>query len=190
MTLVPALDIGVWNAWIFMLINFLPMPVVMLVHREVAEQAGKPTSEIEKKMWPVAWIVWLIGVIYSIFLPMQTGTVWFYVGLPIAILGTIAYTLVAATFVTTRIEVEPLTGGLYRYSRHPMYVTQLVMFIGVGIACASWVFLVFTAVYSAIMLACAPAEERACLAKYGDAYREHMKRTPRWIGLPKPGETK
>jgi protein-S-isoprenylcysteine O-methyltransferase Ste14 len=29
------------------------------------------------------------------------------------------------------------------------------------------------------------AEERWCLEKYGDAYREYMNRTPRWIGLPK-----
>jgi len=29
------------------------------------------------------------------------------------------------------------------------------------------------------------AEERFCLEKYGDAYREYMNRTPRWIGFPK-----
>jgi len=28
-------------------------------------------------------------------------------------------------------------------------------------------------------------EERFCLEKYGDAYREYMNRTPRWIGIPK-----
>jgi len=28
-------------------------------------------------------------------------------------------------------------------------------------------------------------EERFYLKKYGDAYREYMNRTPRWIGIPK-----
>jgi protein-S-isoprenylcysteine O-methyltransferase Ste14 len=28
-------------------------------------------------------------------------------------------------------------------------------------------------------------EESATTKKFGDAYREYMKRTPRWIGLPK-----
>lgn len=28
-------------------------------------------------------------------------------------------------------------------------------------------------------------EERFCLDYYGDAYRNYMERTPRWIGLPK-----
>lgn len=27
------------------------------------------------------------------------------------------------------------------------------------------------------------AEERICLKQYGDAYREYMNRTPRWIGI-------
>jgi protein-S-isoprenylcysteine O-methyltransferase Ste14 len=30
-----------------------------------------------------------------------------------------------------------------------------------------------------------PAEERFLLEKYGDAYREYMNKTPRWIGIPK-----
>jgi len=59
------------------------------------------------------------------------------------------------------------------------------MFIGVGIACASWVFLMFAIVYSILSFIYAITEERYCLAKYGDAYREYMTRTPRWIGIPK-----
>jgi protein-S-isoprenylcysteine O-methyltransferase Ste14 len=31
-------------------------------------------------------------------------------------------------------------------------------------------------------------EERLCLEKYGDAYRDYMNRTPRWIGIPKSQE--
>jgi protein-S-isoprenylcysteine O-methyltransferase Ste14 len=31
-------------------------------------------------------------------------------------------------------------------------------------------------------------EERFCLRQYGEAYREYMNRTPRWIGIAKSGE--
>ena len=31
------------------------------------------------------------------------------------------------------------------------------------------------------------AEERCCLERYGNVYREYMNRTPRWIGIPKSG---
>jgi hypothetical protein len=33
MSAIPVFEIGVWNAWIFMLINFLPAPILMRVHR-------------------------------------------------------------------------------------------------------------------------------------------------------------
>jgi len=185
MPAMPVFEIGIWNAWIFMLINFLPMPILMRVHGEVMRERMKPSSELEKKLYGPMWIIWFIACAYSIFLPMRLGTMWFYVGLPIALIGTIGYTAVAVSMATTPIGKEPLAKGLYRYSRHPMYITQLVMFIGVGIACASWVFLLFTVVYTALSLVFATSEERHCLKMYGDAYREYMNRTPRWIGLPK-----
>ena len=133
------------------------------------------------------WMVWLLGVIYSIFLPFQLGTIWFYVGFPISMVGLIAYTEVIVRFTTTPIDREPLAKGLYRYSRHPTYITQLVMFIGVGIASASWVFLLFSIAYTILSFAIAIPEERFCLEKYGDVYRQYMNRTPRWIGIPRSG---
>ena len=187
MSLVPAFEIGVWNAWIFMLYHFLPMPLMMLVHKEVMQEASKPHSEIERKLYPVGWIMWVAAFIYSIFLPLRVGTMWFYVGLPISLVGLIAYTLVVASFITTQMEKEPLTRGIYRYTRHPMYVTQFVMFAGVGIACASWVFLLFLVVYTIFSVMLAISEERHCLEMYGDVYRQYMNRTPRWIGIPKSG---
>ena len=186
MSLIPAFEIGLWNAWIFMLYHFLPMPLLMIIHKG-AMKRGQPVaqSQTEKKLHPAIWIVWLLTFIYSIFLPLKVGTMWFYIGLPISILGLIAFTLVIATFATTTIDSKPLTKGLYRYSRHPMYVTQLVMFIGVSIASASWLFLLLSIGYSILSFVGAIPEEQFCLEKYGDAYREHMNRTSRWIGMPK-----
>ena len=189
MSLIPAFEIGVWNAWIFMLYNFLPMPLLMLVHKGIAQEAARPQSGIERKLFPVMWIIWLAAVIYSIFLPMRLGTTWFYVGFPIAIMGLLGFTATTITFATTQIEQKPLATGLYRYSRHPLYITQLVMLVGVGVACASWVFLLFAIVYSMLSFIYAITEERHCLEKYGDAYREYTSRTPRWIGVPKAVKT-
>jgi protein-S-isoprenylcysteine O-methyltransferase Ste14 len=185
MSLIPAFEIGVWNAWIFMLYHSLPMPIMMLAHKGSMQEASKPHSEIERKLYPVGWIMWFAACIYSIFLPLRLGTMWFYVGLPISLVGLIAYTTVSVNMATTPMDKEPLTRGLYRYSRHPMYITQFVMFIGVGIACASWVFLLFWVVYTILSFITAIPEERFCLEKYGDAYREYMNRTPRWLGIPK-----
>ncbi len=80
---------------------------------------------------------------------------------------------------------EPITKGLYRYSRHPIYFALPLIFIGTGIVSASWLFLslaiilIITHFYNAI------PEERVCLEAYSNAYREYMNRAPRWVGMPK-----
>jgi protein-S-isoprenylcysteine O-methyltransferase Ste14 len=68
-----------------------------------------------------------------------------------------------------------------------MYVTSFVFFLGVSVATASWVFLLFTILLIAASFYFAPVEERSCLEKYGDAYRAYMNKTPRYIGIPKSG---
>jgi len=122
--------------------------------------------------------------IYSIFLPLQLGTIWFYIGLALCVLGVIAWTIAIVNIANIPLG-EPWTKGLYRYSRHPMILAGFLILIGAGIASASWVFLLFSIVLIILSAILVIAEERFCLEKYGDAYREYMESTPRWIGIPK-----
>jgi len=126
------------------------------------------------------------AVIYSVFLPLKLGTIWFYVGLPITLLGLVGTTLVLVSWAITPAG-EPVTRGIYRYSRHPMYVTMVLLLLGVSIISASWVFLLFTIISGVGFTRpfFLKVEEAQCLGHYGAAYREYMNRTPRWIGIPK-----
>ena len=123
--------------------------------------------------------------IYSIFLPLHTGTTWFYAGLFVYLLGWVFLILAYLIFMTTTVDTSN-TSGIYRFSRHPWYLGMLLLYVGTGIASASWVYiltaLLLLATYrSAYMI----PEERMCCEKFGDTYREYMKKTPRWIGMPK-----
>ena len=126
--------------------------------------------------------------VYSIFLPLKLGTAWFYAGLVICLLGMIFVTLATLNFAATPLD-KPNTKGIYRISRHPMYFGSLLIFIGIGIASSSWVFLLFAMIFLILQMnILVIPEERMCCEKYGDAYREYMNRTPRWIGMPKAGK--
>jgi protein-S-isoprenylcysteine O-methyltransferase Ste14 len=126
------------------------------------------------------------AVIYSVFLPLKLGSIWFYVGLPITLLGLVGFIIVLVDWATTPAG-QPVTRGIYRYSRHPMYVTIVVLFLGVSILSASWVFLLLTIIIGVGVTRpySVKVEEAQCLGYYGAAYREYMNRTPRWIGIPK-----
>ena len=122
--------------------------------------------------------------IYSVFLPLQLGTAWFYVGLTLCVLGVVTWTIAIVNIVDIPLG-EPWNKGLYRYSRHPMTLAGYLILIGAGIASASWIFLLFSILY---MVSCAiliRAEERFCLQKFGTAYREYRNKSSRWLGLSK-----
>ena len=189
MSLIPAFEIGLCNAWIFMLLDVLTFPVFMRIAKgRAAEDEGKSQvsalSRTERITLYSSKMIYIPAFIYSIFLPLKLGTVWFYVGLPITLIGLIAGVIVILNWAASP-RGEPVTNGLYRYSRHPMYVTAFVFFLGMSIATASWVFLLFTILLIAASFYFAPLEEQSCLEKYGDAYHEYMDRTPRYIGIPK-----
>jgi protein-S-isoprenylcysteine O-methyltransferase Ste14 len=131
-------------------------------------------------------IIYLPALIYSVFLPLKSEEIWFYVGLPITLVGLIG-SIVAVTDWAVTLVGEPVTRGLYRYSRHPMYVTGFIILLGVSILSASWVFLLLAIIFGVGVTRpyYIKIEEAQCLGHHGSAYREYMNRTPRWIGIPK-----
>jgi protein-S-isoprenylcysteine O-methyltransferase Ste14 len=188
MSLVPAWEIGVWNAWIFMVFSLIPviflfMPLVSRGQKEKTVFTAY-FSKMQKNALSTTQLIFFILIIYSIFVPLKLSTVWFYIGLPVFLIGFIPYALLTTNFVTTPLD-KPVTKGIYRYSRHSMYLTMFLMLLGAGIASASWIFLLLSVVNIIMPPLFVEAEERYCLDKYGDAYREYMNRTPRWIGIPK-----
>lgn len=187
MSLIPAFQIGVWNAWILVSYALVLIMLIPAINKSARETAGHDSalSKTESIILYSYHIIYLLQVIYSIFLPLKLGTLWFYIGLPIALLGLAIYTMVIMSFITTPLEHEVMTKGPFRYSRHPMYLSSSLALIGVGIACASWLFILLSVAYMVLSMIYSPSEERSLLEKYGDSYREYMNKTPRWIGVPK-----
>jgi protein-S-isoprenylcysteine O-methyltransferase Ste14 len=185
MSLVPAFKIGIWNAWILTI--FLPLHplIMMLIVKDVMKKMKSPTyGKTERIVFLCETTIFFGLFIYSIFLPLKLDTAWFYIGLALSMLGLIIW--VTAMVNIRSIPVgEAWTKGLYRYSRNPMGLSLFLLFMGAGIASASWVFLMFSIVGMILSYVSLTAEERLCLERYGDAYREYMNRTPKWIGIPK-----
>ncbi len=141
-------------------------------------------SKSDQRIGKAAMITWLIAIIYSIFLPLQLGTIWFYIGLGVFLFGLIILTIATLNFATAPHD-KPITGGFYHYSRHPMYLATFLIYAGTSLASASWLFFLLTITTVVLIRPEAMLEERYCLEKHGDSYREYMDRTPRWIGIPK-----
>lgn len=181
MSLIPAFEIGVWNAWIFMIIYPLQWLAVIIVPKHIAERTSHAPEILQTRQDRVMAFLnqgfWIGATLYSIFLPLHTGTAWLYTGLGFFITGLII--LILATLAVSRTKAnEPFTGSVYCFSRHPMYLSMILVYLGVSIAAASWLFLLITIITFFLHRFQMLREERYCLKKYGNAYSMYMDKTP------------
>jgi len=188
MSLIPAFEIGVWNAWVFMVWSVIQTFGFMLFSKEVYQKAGNPPDMKQSRAYKVisyfSMPLWLLAIVYSIFLPLQLDTIWFVAGLVVFLSGLTMSISATINFATTPIS-EPVTKGVYRYSRHPLYTALVLTYLSIGIAAASWIFILVAVVWGVLLNISVADEENYCLEKYGEAYRQYMNRTPRWLGIPK-----
>jgi len=81
----------------------------------------------------------------------------------------------------TRKEHKLVTNGIYRYVRHPLYTIGSAMFVAFGMMADSW-FIAALGILTFILMAIrTPKEEANLIEKFGDEYREYMKRTGRFL---------
>jgi protein-S-isoprenylcysteine O-methyltransferase Ste14 len=187
MSLIPAFEIGLCNAWIFMIwIVILPFLSNYTVKEKGVSKILRTSvpMKYEKTLNVISMAAVIIGFIYSIFLPLKVNTIWFYPGFLIFLFGLILDLSVLYTIREAKLD-KPFTKGPYRYSRHPLYMASLLILISISITSFSWIFLLITIIVIIHQLLAMPAEEQYCLKKYGKEYRDYLKKTPRWIGLPK-----
>jgi protein-S-isoprenylcysteine O-methyltransferase Ste14 len=81
----------------------------------------------------------------------------------------------------TRQQHQLVTSGPYRWVRHPLYTVGSSLFIAFGMMADNW-FIAALGVLAFIgMAARTPKEEANLIEKFGDEYREYMKRTGRYL---------
>lgn len=73
------------------------------------------------------------------------------------------------------------TKGPYKYIRHPLYTFGSSLFISFGMMSDNW-FIALLGIFAFIAMAVrTPKEEANLIEKFGDEYREYMKRTGRFL---------
>ena len=188
MSFLPPFKIGIWNAWIFMSVFVLQMIIIMFSDKRTRERSHVPPeakrNKFERYIGIIANIFWLLALGYSIFLPLLFGSMWFYTGLTVFIIGLIIMGIATVNFITTSPD-QMITKGAYRLSRHPMYLATFFICLGSGIAGVSGLFIFISVIMALCFHQEALIEERYCLDNYREAYKVYMNSVPRWLGIPK-----
>jgi protein-S-isoprenylcysteine O-methyltransferase Ste14 len=75
-----------------------------------------------------------------------------------------------------------VTNGPFRFTRNPIYLSFVLLFIGVALLANSWLMLVVLVILILIMQnGVIEREERYLESKFGDEYRQYRSSVRRWI---------
>jgi protein-S-isoprenylcysteine O-methyltransferase Ste14 len=78
-----------------------------------------------------------------------------------------------------------MTTGPYAYTRNPMYVAELALWLGWATLFGSLVTLLGFVVLTVVIILILPWEERGLETQFGETYRQYQARVPRWLGRPR-----
>ena len=186
-------SLGIFNLWIITVLYSLPILFTITFRQRIFEPTSSKfnssRNSFEKNLFITSKFLMLGYFLYSIVVPIHLGTVFGVIGLTLYIIGYVIYTTSWITIAKSE-KGKIYSNGPFRYSRHPIYFSSAVQFVGAGFISQSWVYLGFSIIVGISHMRNAFVEEQICSEVFGDEYKQYMDCTPRWFGwrLKKPGK--
>lgn len=142
--------------------------------------------------YPPVWLLAFLGVAWAqtVLLPLPFGAGWAPVlGGAIALLGAALMLAALPSFLAARTTIVPhrppsalITTGLYRLSRNPIYLADVLILAGLAIRWQAWLALLLVPLFMRILTRRFILPEEARLAAaFGAEYRSFAARTRRWL---------
>lgn len=125
----------------------------------------------------------------SFFAPINVGSLQFFAGLAIilvgialAIWGVRTFSKAGTNVATHQAALLVVTHGPYKFTRNPMYMGMQILLVGVGIMFSSeWFLLLWPIFFLILRFGVVAREERYMRDKFGEQYVALLNSTRRWI---------
>ena len=183
MELTPTLELGLLNGWILLIIEFVIEGGLLLVFPKdvVSRLFDRSGWSTKQRVFTILGKVFSLACLILIVLtPLKMNSSLFIVGIILYVTGLVGLVVAMLNFKDTPLD-QPVSKGVYMFSRHPQIVAVTIVFVGVCLAIGSWLAL-FTLVISRLLQHFwILAEEEACLKRYGESYRAYMEKVPRYF---------
>jgi protein-S-isoprenylcysteine O-methyltransferase Ste14 len=183
MELFPEFELTALGGWL----SLLPMVLIQSVNifssspeaRTRLFDRSKHTSD-QRMLLLISKTTSLLVLILLIFTPLSSEIVEVITGFFIIIIGCVGVRMAVLNFINTPIN-QPVTKGLYKYSRNPQEVMLSLIFIGGCITIGSWLALLALGLSRILNHFSILAQEQACIQQYGESYEEYMNSIPRYF---------
>ena len=95
--------------------------------------------------------------------------------------GYLAISTLRIVFKEVREVSEVIRKGAYNYCRHPMYLSEILLYIGLLLISMSLAAFIVLLLGIGFLYFICRYEERLLLDHFGDEYRQYMREVPMWI---------
>lgn len=183
MELFPALQFGWLNGWLLLCFEFLIQGGALLVFPKavVARLFDRSGWSVRQRVFTVLGKLFsLVCLVLIVLTPLKINRGSFIAGLILYTLGISGLVVAMLNFKDT-LPDQPVTRGIYRFSRHPQIVSLFFIFLGICLAIGSWAALLFLILSRLLQHFSILAEEEVCLKRYGASYRSYMSQIPRYF---------
>jgi protein-S-isoprenylcysteine O-methyltransferase Ste14 len=185
MSAIPEFEIGWMNGWLYLVAYFLGLIIMVISfpgdkRKKLFYEPVPPKGSPWKVYLAVGRVAAITFNLLMIWTPLQTGTLLFFAGTLIYLLGYVIVMVSLVNFKRTPVD-KTVTQGLYRFSRNPQWIGLALVFVGTGLASASWLHMGLVSILVVSYHFQILTEEKACEGFYGDEYRQYMKQLPRYL---------
>ena len=139
------------------------------------------------------WISLVISMILEMFIKplaiFEGSILQLVLGLLIIVLSLVNFFYTYVTFINNEEEIHPktettqiFTGGTFRYSRNPIYLSFVTLLLGCGIAFNSLWYIYLLAINALLLhYGIIVPEEKYLEKEFGTVYLEYKKSVRRWL---------
>lgn len=128
-------------------------------------------------LWPLGWLA------------DQPAWLQFGIGGLLIVAGIALMALAMGLFHTAGTAIPPwepttalVTTGVYRYSRNPIYLSVVMLYVGLALLfAAAWALILLVPALIILHYAVIRREEAYLDRRFGEAYRQYRARVRRWI---------
>ncbi|WP_461637126.1 methyltransferase family protein [Labilibaculum euxinus] len=170
------------NGYILSIIYIVVSYVPMLFSRKGRKRLSD-FSWINKKgknLSALITVLWLIVLVAPVFCKITDNKWLFSIGLSLFVSG-LTFTLISYYNYFTTPLGSLISKGMYRFSRNPIYVSNLIAIIGLSILVSSAVLAIVVIIYPILQHPIIKEEERFCEERFGVEFEQYKTKTRRYI---------
>ena len=185
MNILPVFRMEILNGWLPLVMYLAGFLVAVMTFSKEARGRlfDDPKDQIQgirKLLRSFGQLAMVACIVLMVFTPLQPSSPLFIVGVVVYVIGYSTVIISLHSFKRASVG-QPVVDGPYRVSRNPQWVGLFLVFIGIAISTATWLYIGILIGVAIIYHTQILAEEALCIRLYGDSYRSYMNRVSRYF---------